>query len=68
MNIYAVKKIELAECKNMDDYTQAVADAQEIYCKGLEEVTQYVGHKLKKGRFGYSGTVGNTEYIAYRVG
>jgi len=69
MNIYAVKKVELTKGMDRDAYMQALENAPEIYCKGLDEVTEYVGYKLKRGRTGmYGGTVGNTEYLAYRVG
>ena len=68
MNIYAVKKVNYTDGMSWDAYMQAVAEAPEIYCKGMEEVTQYTGCKLKRERAGYSGIVGNTAYIAYKVG
>lgn len=69
MNIYAVKKIEITEGMTQEEYLQAIDEADVRYCKGVEGITAYVGGKLKRGRAGgYSGIIGNVEYIAERVG
>lgn len=66
MNTYAVKKINLSKINNLDDYWDAVNKAQIKYCKGLKEVRGYCGGKLHRGKNGYSGTIGNIEYVAIR--
>ena len=66
MNTYAVKKINLSKVNNLNEYWDAVNKAQIKYCKGLKEVEEYCGGKLHRGRCGYSGTIGNIEYVAIR--
>ena len=67
MNTYAVKKINLGNTTDITSYLEEVEKAEVKYCKGLSEVWQYCGCKLRKERTGYSGIVGNIEYIAVRA-
>ncbi len=66
MNQYRVKKINLANVKNVDDYWNAVNNATIHYCTGLKEVYEYCGGKLHRERCGYAGVSGNIEYVAER--
>jgi len=64
MTVYTVRKIELKPGMTFTDRIVAYEEAEKIYCKGMKEVEKFVGGKLHRGRCGYSGIVGNTEYIA----
>ena len=64
---YGVKKIDMANINNVDDYNKAYNNATIHYCNGLQEVEKYCGGKLHKQRNGYSGVNGNIEYIAERI-
>lgn len=66
MNTYQVKKINLSKVNNLDEYWNAVNKAQIKYCKGLKEVWEYCGGKLHREKHGYSGVIGNIEYVAMR--
>ena len=64
MTVYAVKKIELKPGMTFTDRIVAFETAEKTYCKGMKEVEQYCGGKLHRGRAGYGGIKGNTEYVA----
>ena len=66
MYTYKVKKINLSKVNNLDEYWDAVNKAQIKYCKGLKEVKEYCGGKLHRERNGYSGIIGDIEYVAIR--
>ena len=63
---YEVKRIKLKPNMNVNDYWDAVKRAPIHYCAGLEELRQYCGGKLHRGRCGYSGINGDIEYVAIR--
>lgn len=66
MNIYVVRKIKFEPGKMMTfhEYNEAYVNAERVYCKGMKEVEKFVGGKLHRCRAGYSGIIGNTEYVA----
>ena len=61
---YRVKRINLNNVKTMDDYWNAVKSATIKHCNGIAELQEYCGGKLHKHRNGYSGVIGNIEYVA----
>ena len=61
---YKVVKIDLSKVNNHEDYWNEYNKSEVKYCNGLDEVTQYCGGKLKKERCGYSGIIGNIQYVA----
>ena len=67
MALYAVRKVDMSNCKGVDEYIKAVNDAPVKHCYGLKEVFAYCGAKLHKGRSGYSGFFNNIEYTAVRI-
>lgn len=67
MATYRVQKIDLTYVGTIDEYNHAVNEAEIRYCYGLKEVEKYCGGKLYKQRNGYSGTIGNIEYIAEKI-
>ena len=64
---YMVKKIDMSNVKNVDDYIKASSDATIKYCNSFKEVTEYCGGRLHRGRYGYSGINGDIEYTAVKV-
>ena len=63
---YKVKKINLDKVDNLDDYWNEVKNASVKYCNGIKELTEYCGGKLHRQRNGYSGIIGNIEYVVER--
>ena len=64
---YMVKKVDMSNVKNVDDYIKASNNATIKYCNGLNEVTEYCGGKLHRCRNGYAGFIGDIEYVAVKV-
>ena len=67
MTEYRVKRINLNNVQNTNDYWNAVNNATIHYCKGLKAVTEYCGGKLHRQRNGYAGINGNIEYVAEKI-
>ena len=67
MTEYKVKKINLKNCYDMDEYQKRAQNASVHFCKGQKELIEYCGGKLKKERCGYCGIIGDIEYIAEKV-
>ncbi len=67
MNTYRVKKINLNGVTTLDEYLEAEKKAAIVFCHGLDEVKECCGTQLRRERAGYSGMVGNMEYIVERV-
>ena len=67
MNQYMVKKINIKNIKNTDEYWNAVKYAPIHYCNGIKELREYCGGSLHRHRNGYCGTNGNIEYVAERI-
>jgi hypothetical protein len=63
---YYLKTIDLSGVKTDRDYRYAENAGKTRYFKRLQDVFEYCGCKLKRGRYGYSGIIGNTEYKAYK--
>ena len=66
MTKYRVKKIDCSEIRTPGEYQEALTNAPVKYCNGLNEVWNYCGGKLHRQRVGYSGCIGDIEYIAER--
>lgn len=64
MTQYRVKKINLSNVNNTDEYWDAVKKANIHYCNGIKELKEYCGGKLHKQRNGYAGINENIEYVA----
>ena len=67
MNNYMVKCIKVYDGMTTEEHWKRVASAWPHYCKGLNEVWDYCGGRLHRGRCGYYGTIGDIEYVAVRV-
>lgn len=67
MNKYEVRKIDLRECKTIDERNRAYESADVKVCVGLREVWDYCGLRLHRNRAGYSGVINGIEYVAVRV-
>lgn len=65
MNNYVVRELKLLPgMMTFDEYREAYNKAARTYCKGMKEVEQIVGGKLRRQRTGiYTGIIGNTEYV-----
>lgn len=64
MTQYRVKRINLSNINNTDEYWDAVKKTSIHYCNGVKELKEYCGGKLHRQRNGYAGINGNIEYVA----
>lgn len=63
-NTYKVTRVDLTNIHTIEDYWKAQKVAPVKYCKGLAELDEYVGGRLRRERRGYAGIIGNVEYVA----
>ena len=68
MNTYEVQKVAF-EKKTMDmnEYHRRLKEAEIKICHGLKEVWKFCGGKLHRERCGYSGIIGDYEYIVTKI-
>ena len=55
-------KLTITQWKNHQQYKDTIK-----YFKTLKDVWNYLGFKLKRQRCGYSGMMGDTEYVLLKV-
>ena len=67
MNTYEVRKIRW-DRKHPENDAKAYENAEIKICRGLKEVWAFCGTKLKKGNGGYAGCIGDTGFLAVRIG
>lgn len=65
--LYCVKKIDLSRIETIDEYWRAVNKATPHYVEGLKGLDDFCGGRLVRQRCGYSGKIGNFEFVAVRM-
>ena len=68
MNRYSIKKIDVYKIRTLDDYANAVDNAESVTVKGFQAVVDYIGAKPYKQRCGYACNTGRYDYIVMREG
>lgn len=66
-NLYGVVAVDMAKLETPDDYINAYREAEPVILNGLQEVFNYCGGKLYRGRCGYGGMNNGISYYAYKI-
>lgn len=67
MTTYALYVIDHSTPIPLDEYNAKLTGKPDQYFDKLRDVFAFCGGKLRRGRLGYSGLKGNTEYIAFKI-
>lgn len=60
---WKLEEIDLKSVITMEDYQRAKTQAKTTYFATPKQAFEHLGFRLKRERFGYAGTDGNTEYV-----
>lgn len=64
---YAVKKIHITNGMTPEQYSDAISRAPIRYFRTLSEVTAYCGGRLYRCGYGYAVSIGEVEFVAYKI-
>ena len=64
---YAVKKCRITGGMTPEQYNDAISRAPIQYFKTFTEVTSYCGVRLSRCGCGYAGSIGEFEFVAYKI-
>ena len=64
---YAVKKIRVTNDMTLEQYNDAISRAPIQYFKTFTEVTSYCGVRLSRCGYGYAGSIGEFDFVAYKI-
>lgn len=67
MTTYALYVIDHTKPIPLDEYNAILTGKPHHYFDKLHHVFEFCGGKLHRGRIGYSGLKGNTEYVAFKI-
>lgn len=67
MTAYALYILDLTQINTPEKHNEAMSKPPHRYFDKLRDVEDYIGAKLPRHGFGYSGTKGDTEYVALKV-
>jgi hypothetical protein len=67
MTTYALYVIDHTTPISLDEYNTILTGKPHHYFDKLRDVFEFCGGKLRRGRLGYAGLKGNTEYVAFKI-